>query len=107
VAQHVGAPVQKVFNGIFWEHLLKRGRPAGASNRIALPIAGADGPAKDAAFALVDELGFDPVDAGSLEESWRQQPGTPVYGKDYNVADTKRALGEASPERPADFRAAR
>ncbi len=36
-------------------------------------------------FALVDELGFDPVDAGPLDESWRQQPGTPVYGKDYDV----------------------
>ena len=31
---------------------------------------------------LVDELGFDPVDAGDLDESWRQQPGSPVYGTD-------------------------
>ncbi len=107
VAKHVGAPVQKVFNGIFWEHLLNRGRAKGAENRIALPIAGADGPAKQVAFDIVDALGFDPVDAGSLEESWRQQPGSPVYGKDYGAADTKQALAEASPERPADFRAQR
>jgi predicted dinucleotide-binding enzyme len=107
VAQHLGAPVLKVFNGIYWEHLLNRGKPQGTDGRIALPIAGADGPAKQRVFDLVDELGFDPVDGGELAESWRQQPGTPVYGKDYDVAGTVRALAEASPERPADFRAAR
>jgi predicted dinucleotide-binding enzyme len=107
VANHVSAPVLKVFNGIFWKHLLSKGQPQGTEGRIALPIAGADGPAKQLAFDLVDELGFDPVDGGPLEESWRQQPGTPVYGKDYGVDATVRALAEASPDRPAEFRAAR
>jgi hypothetical protein len=46
------------------------------------------------------------VDGGTLHESWRQQPGTPVYGKDYGVEDTKTALAEAQRERPEDFRAA-
>jgi len=105
VAKHLGAPVYKVFNGIFWKHLLDKGVPAGTPGRIALPIAGADGPGKDAVFALVDQLGFDPVDGGTLEESWRQQPGTPVYGKDFDAAATRAALAEASPERPAEFRA--
>jgi predicted dinucleotide-binding enzyme len=54
---------------------------------------------------LVDELGFDAVDAGGLDESWRQQPGTPVYGADLDADSTRRALAEASPERPANFRA--
>ncbi|MDF2976363.1 MAG: oxidoreductase coenzyme F420-dependent [Actinomycetospora sp.] len=102
----LGVPVYKVFNGIWWKHLLGRGTPPGTAGRIALPIAGADGPAKDTVVALVDELGFDPVDAGPLEESWRQQPGTPVYGKDLDADGTRAALAEASPERPADFRAA-
>lgn len=106
VADLLGVPVYKVFNGIYWKHLLERGKPSGDDGRIALPIAGADGPGKDTVFALVDELGFDPVDAGSLEESWRQQPGTPVYGKDYDVEGTRKALAEAAPERPAEFRAA-
>ena len=106
VAQHLGAPVIKIFNGIFWKHLLERGTPAGTDGRIALPVAGADGPAKDVATSLVDELGFDPVDAGPLEESWRQQPGTPVYGKDYDVERTRQALAEAPRERPVEFRAA-
>lgn len=105
VAQHLGVPVYKVFNGIFWKHLLSKGTPSGTPERIALPIAGADGDAKQSVFALVDDLGFDPVDGGPLEESWRQQPGTPVYGKDYDAERTLKALAEASPERPAAFRA--
>jgi 8-hydroxy-5-deazaflavin:NADPH oxidoreductase len=105
VSRQVGAPVVKVFNGIFWQHLLENGAPAGAPGRIALPVAGAAGPAKQAVFELVDQLGFDPVDGGSLEESWRQEPGKPVYGKDYDAERTVKALAEASAERPADFRA--
>jgi predicted dinucleotide-binding enzyme len=106
VSEQLGAPVFKVFNGIYWKHLLERGTPAGTADRIALPIAGADGPGKQSVFALIDQLGFDPVDGGTLDESWRQQPGTPVYGKDYDAENTRKALAEASPERPADFRAA-
>ena len=46
---------------------------------------------------LVDEMGFDPADAGSLAESWRQQPGTPVYGPDFVAAGVQRALSQATP----------
>lgn len=105
VADQLGAPVIKVFNGIWWKHLLEKGMPAGTAGRIALPVAGADGPAKDVVAALVDELGFEPVDGGTLEDSWRQQPGTPVYGKDYDAERTRTALAEAPRERPAEFRA--
>lgn len=105
VSGHLGVEVHKAFNGIFWKHLLERGVPAGEPGRIALPVAGAPGPAKDTVLALVDELGFDPVDAGPLEESWRQQPGTPVYGKDHDADGVRRALAEAPRERPAEFRA--
>lgn len=106
VAEQLGSPVVKVFNGIWWKHLLELGRPKGEQGRIALPVAGADGPAKRLVFELVEDLGFDAVDGGTLEESWRQQPGTPVYGKDYGIEDTVRALAEASPVRPEEFRAA-
>jgi hypothetical protein len=107
VANRIGAPVQKVFNGIWWKHLLNSGKPAGAPDRIALPVAGAEGPAKRLAFALVDELGFDPVDGGPLSESWRQHPGTPVYATDLPKAEAIEALANASQDRPAEFRAAR
>ena len=103
VSRHLGVPVYKVFNGIHWKHLLEKGVPAGQPGRIALPVAGADGPAKDTVLALVDELGFDPVDAGPLEESWRQQPGTPVYGTDLDADGVRKALAEAPRERPAEF----
>jgi hypothetical protein len=107
VAEHLGAPVFKVFNGIFWKHLLNNGKPRGAEGRIALPIAGDEATGKKLVFELIEDLGFDAVDAGTIEESWRQQPGTPVYGKDYGPEDTRRALAEATPERPAEFRAER
>src|ERR1700750_3069407 len=105
VSERLGVPVFKVFNGIFWKHLLERGRRHGAAGRMALPVAGDDPANKRIVFDLVDALGFDPVDGGTLAESWRQQPGTPVYGKDLDAAAALRALAEASPERPDAFRA--
>lgn len=78
--RHLGHPVVKAFNGTYAQDILDRHRPAGAPDRMALPIAGDDEAAKQAVRALVDELGFDTVDAGGLDDSWRQQPGTPVYG---------------------------
>lgn len=107
VSERIGAPVFKVFNGIFWKHLLERGAPAGTEGRIALPIAGDDAEGKRVVFELVDALGFDPVDGGTLAESWRQQPGTPVYGADLDAEGAARALAEAAPERPEAFRAER
>jgi predicted dinucleotide-binding enzyme len=105
VSQQLGRPVIKAFNTIHAQHLLENGRPRGTPNRIALPVAGDDAKAKAVVMKLVDDLGFDPVDAGSLDESWRQQPGTPAYGADLDAARTKRALADAPPERPANFRA--
>jgi predicted dinucleotide-binding enzyme len=105
VEGQLGHPVMKAFNNIYAQHLLERGLPAGAEGRIALPVAGDDEAAKAVVLALVDELGFDPVDAGGLGESWRQQPGTPVYGTDLDADGVRRALAEASPERPPEFRA--
>ncbi len=105
VADQIGAPVYKVFNGIWWKHLLEKGVTAGTANRIALPIAGDDGPGRQTIHDLVDELGFEPVDAGPISESWRQQPGTPVYGKDFDAEKTRAALAEATPERTAEWSA--
>ena len=105
VEQHLGRPVVKVFNNIYAEHLLKLGQPAGSQNRIALPVSSDDERAKAIVFRLVDELGFDPVDNGGLDESWRQQPGNPVYTTDHDANGVQQALSEASKERKPDFRA--
>lgn len=82
VQQHLGRPVVKVFNNIYADHLQNKGLPAGAPGRISLPVAGDDVAAKEKVMRLVEELGFDAVDDGTLRESWRQQPGTPCYGAD-------------------------
>jgi predicted dinucleotide-binding enzyme len=106
VSEQLGVPVFKVFNGIFWKHLLEGGLPLGSTGRIALPVAGDDAARKRIVFDLVNELGFDPVDGGRLADSWRQQPGTPVYGADLDASAATGALSAASPERPEAFRAA-
>jgi predicted dinucleotide-binding enzyme len=106
VSGQLGRPVVKAFNSIYARSLLERGTPPGTPGRIALPVAGDDRRAKETVLRLVDELGFDGVDAGTLDQSWRQQPGTPVYTKDFDAEGVRRALAEARPERPAGFRAA-
>jgi 8-hydroxy-5-deazaflavin:NADPH oxidoreductase len=103
VSNQLGRPVVKVFNTLYARHLLERGKPKGAPGRIALPVAGDDKRAKDIVIRLLDELGFDAVDAGSLDESWRQQPGTPVYGADLDADGARRALSEAKRERQPAF----
>ncbi|QIP41700.1 NADP oxidoreductase coenzyme f420-dependent [Rhodococcus erythropolis] len=105
VQEHLGVPVFKAFNGIWWKHLLEKGLPEGAEGRIALPIAGDDDANKQVVFDLINQLGFDPVDAGTIDDSWRQQPGTPVYGKDFDREATLKALAEASPDRTDEWRA--
>jgi predicted dinucleotide-binding enzyme len=106
VERHLGRSVVKAFNNIYAKHLMERGKPAGSPGRIALPIAGDDQNAKQTVLRLVDELGFDGVDAGPISESWRQQPGTPVYATDLDAEGVRRALKQASKERPPEFRAA-
>jgi 8-hydroxy-5-deazaflavin:NADPH oxidoreductase len=105
VANQLGHPVVKAFNGIYASHLLTHGKPAGTPGRIALPVAGDDPAANAVVIGLLDQLGFDGVDAGDLDDSWRQQPGTPVYGTNLDADGVREALKDASPERPPEFRA--
>lgn len=103
VSQQLGRPVIKAFNNIYAQHLLELGNARGTPGRIALPVAGDDANAKAIVMRLVDDIGFDPVDAGSLDDSWRQQPNTPVYASDYDSEGVRRALSEATKERTAEF----
>lgn len=105
VEKQLGRPVVKAFNNIYARHLLELGRAPGSPGRIALPVAGDSAAAKAVVLRLVEELGFDAVDAGGLGESWRQQPGTPVYATDLDAEGVRRALAQASPERLPAFRA--
>ncbi|WP_405148541.1 NAD(P)-binding domain-containing protein [Sphaerisporangium sp. NBC_01403] len=103
--QHLGHPVIKAFNGTYAQHILDLPRPKGTPGRVALPVAGDDEAAKRVVRDLIDELGFDTVDAGGLDESWRQQPGSPVYGQSVEADAIRDLLAKATPERPDDFRA--
>jgi predicted dinucleotide-binding enzyme len=105
VCEQIGHPVLKAFNTIIAPHLLENGSAPGTPGRIALPVAGDDVKAKAIVMKLVDDIGFDAFDAGTIAESWRQQPGTPVYLKDYNIALTRQALKDASKERTPQWRA--
>ena len=105
VAQRIRRPVIKAFNNIFAKSLLEKGVEKGTAGRIALPVAGDSPDAKATVLRLVDALGFDPVDGGDLDNSWRQQPGTPAYCHDLEAAALRRALAEADRSRIAEYRA--
>ncbi|MFG1811657.1 NADPH-dependent F420 reductase [Streptomyces sp. NPDC049040] len=99
-----GAHVVKAFNNIFYRHLAELPRPAGAADRTSLPIAGDDLGAKKHAAELISLLGYDVVDYGPLSESWRSEPGTPVYGAPYGVTrDENFASHPAAPASTAEI----
>ncbi|RSM63846.1 NADP oxidoreductase [Kibdelosporangium aridum] len=80
VQEHLSAShVVKAFNNIFFQTLRTLARPSGATDRTALPIAGDDPDAKAEVSRFLDAIGYDTVDAGSLAEGWRWQPGTPAH----------------------------
>ena len=82
----------KAFNAIRMDDLLNDGLPASAAERRALPIAGDDAQGKAIVTALLDEFGFDVVDAGGLAEGWRFEAGTPVYCVPLNQEQLKARL---------------
>ncbi|MBB6287816.1 hypothetical protein HDC32_002486 [Pseudomonas sp. JAI120] len=96
LAEHLPhSHVVKVFNAIFAPDLTQDARPHGAPDRRALPVAADDDAAKARVITLLDELGFDAVDAGSLDESWRLERGKPAYCVALDQAGLKAALAAA------------
>ncbi len=95
VSQQLGRPVVKAFNTIVAHSLTTKGMPDGIEGRIALPVSGDDPRAKKIVIDLIDTIGFDGIDAGTIAESWRQQPGTPACCSDLQADDLRRALSMA------------
>ena len=91
--------VVKAFNHIYAAELTTHGQPAGTPNRRALAIAGNDADAKRVVAQLIDQFGFDVVDLGPLNESWRIQRDTPGYGPRRTADELRRDLAAA--QRPA------
>ncbi|MFJ7314596.1 NADPH-dependent F420 reductase [Pseudomonas sp. NPDC098747] len=95
VSDQLGRPVIKAFNNILAYSLENLGKPKGTKNRLGVAVAGDDENHKRLVMQLVDEVGFEPLDSGNLEESWRQQPCTPAYCCDYTVEEMHPALNAA------------
>jgi predicted dinucleotide-binding enzyme len=87
--------VVKAFNHIYAAELTTHGQPAGAADRRALVIAGDDAAAKRTVTHLLDQFGFDTVDAGPLGEGWRIQRDTPGYGPRRTAEELRRDLAAA------------
>ncbi len=104
VSEQIGRPVIKTFNILFSETLEQEAKPEGAADRLAIPVAGDDPEQKKIAMHMVNEVGFDPVDAGSLDDSWRLQPGSPCYSCDFDAAQLRVALAAAVKGIPAKNR---
>lgn len=98
-------PVIKAFNTIRPGSLAALGKPSGAPGRTVIPVAGDGLSAKAVVLGLVDQPGFDGLDAGSLAGSWRQQPGTPVYTTDLTLDAARQALTRATPDQTTQWRA--
>lgn len=88
--------VVKAFNNIRFDDLAVDGTPAGTPGRRALPVAGDDTEAKNRVVALLDQFGYDVVDAGPLAEGWRFQPDTPAYVQRFDADTLREALAAAA-----------
>ncbi|ROQ59672.1 hypothetical protein EDD93_7073 [Streptomyces sp. 840.1] len=95
VARQLGRPLLKALNTVGAASLAAGGRSHGDPARIAVPVSGTDAAAKEVVTVLLDELGFDGFDAGDLETSWRQEPGTPVYTTDLPLDRAREAVAAA------------
>jgi predicted dinucleotide-binding enzyme len=94
--EHLRARVVKAFNSVNWVRLRDESRPADDPNRIGVPISGDDPEAKSVVADLIDQIGFDAVDAGSLGDGGRKhQPGTSIYGADLPTAELRAQLAES------------
>lgn len=99
VSEQIGRPVVKAWNALLAATLADKGESAGSSTRIAIPVAGNDPHAEAIAQDLVEDTGFTALAAGSLEDSWRQQPGTPAYCTELTLPELKVALNAANKSR--------
>lgn len=95
VSKQIGHPIIKAFNNIPVHSLAELARPKEALDRIAIAVAGDNIDQKNIVMNLIDnDIGFDPVDSGSLNDSWRQEPCTRAYCCDWNASTMKKMLAD-------------
>lgn len=98
VSNQIQRPVIKVYNSILYRSLVNSGLPKATSLRLALPVSGDDKQSKELVSILVDDSGFDSFDYGTLQDSWRQQPGSPVYCTDLTLTQLKKSMEKEQKE---------
>lgn len=98
-SEQLGRPVVKTFNALLAETLSNGSTAEDTTGRIAIPVAGNDTEDKLIARRLVNDAGFDTLDAGNLADSWRQQPGTPAYCTELTLPELQTALSSADKAR--------
>jgi predicted dinucleotide-binding enzyme len=98
VSNQIQRPVIKTYNNILAGSLACSGLGKGDPLRLALPISGDSKESKDLVSSLVNDSGFDSLDYGTLQDSWRQQPGSPVYCTDLNLVQLKKSIVKAKRE---------
>jgi 8-hydroxy-5-deazaflavin:NADPH oxidoreductase len=98
VSKQIGRPVVKAYNSIFYRSLVHSGLPQGHESRVALPIAGDNKKSKQLVANLINDSGFDCYDYGLLEDSWRQEPGSPVYCTDLCLEQLKKSIVKSKKE---------
>lgn len=94
-----GRPIVKTWNAIGTVPFAENGLPEGHPERVAIPVAGDRVQDRDVAISLVNDTGFDGYDAGQLKDSWRQQPGSPVYCTNLRYGEIGPALTAAERQR--------
>ena len=94
-----GRPVVKAWNAITAQSFDAKSTEAGDPHRVAIPVAADRDADRAVAIELVEDTGFAGFDAGTLDESWRQQPGAPVYCTDRSPADISGWLAAAKKDR--------
>jgi 8-hydroxy-5-deazaflavin:NADPH oxidoreductase len=99
VAEQLGRPLVKAWNAITAGSFTSKARPAGSADRLAIPVAADTDDHRALGVSLVEDTGFDGLNAGVLADSWRQQPGTPAYCTDLSHDQLRAALASAVPGR--------
>ncbi len=98
VSEQIGRPVVKAFNNLLAQSL------ASENSTIAMAISGNDEKAKTITSGLVKDAGFDFVDAGNLENSWKHQPGKQAYCTELNASELNKALENADQKAASQIR---
>jgi predicted dinucleotide-binding enzyme len=99
VVELLGRPIVKAWNAIGSDSFARKAKPSGSPDRVAIPVAADREQDRKVGMQLVEDTGFDAFDAGSIADSWRQQPGAPAYCTDLTAAEMGAALAAAERSR--------